>query len=192
MSNSPEQLNNQENTVEIQHSAAERLEKLRNNPESSIELSPRDLEAKAEQSRIEALKNAISVESDRKEVNKQKPQNEPSGHISLGKKQLEKSFKQTMKQVQEELPANKRTFSKIIHNKTVEKTSDIVGNTVARPNAMLAGAISAFILTLAVYTIAKTLGYKLSGFETIASFIIGWVIGILYDYLRVLITGKKS
>lgn len=193
MSNNPEQLNNQENTIETQHSAAEQLEKLRNNPESSIELSPRDLEAKAEQLRIEALKNAISVESGGKEINKQKPQSEPSGHISLGKKQLEKSFKQTMKHVQDELPtSSSQTFSKIIHNKTIEKTSDIVGNTIARPNAMLAGAISAFILTLIVYTIAKTLGYKLSGFETIASFIIGWIIGILYDYLRILITGKKN
>ncbi|HRN90324.1 MAG TPA: hypothetical protein PK543_01410, partial [Candidatus Saccharibacteria bacterium] len=76
-------------------------------------------------------------------------------------------------------------------NKTVEKVSDVVGSTVARPNAVLSGAVSAFILTLAVYIVAKTIGYRLSGFETIAAFIVGWTIGILYDYLRILITGKK-
>jgi hypothetical protein len=96
-----------------------------------------------------------------------------------------------MKDVQRELSPGSRAFSKVIHNPIVEKTSEVVGGTVARPNAVLAGAISAFILTLAVYVIARTIGYTLSGFETIAAFIIGWVIGIIYDYLRLIITGKK-
>jgi hypothetical protein len=97
-----------------------------------------------------------------------------------------------MSQVQKELPASNRAFSKIIHNSFVEKTSDVIGDTVARPNALFAGAFVAFVLTILTYTIAKTIGYSLSGFETIAAFIIGWIIGITYDYLRILITGKKS
>ena len=96
-----------------------------------------------------------------------------------------------MKQVQSELPAPQRAFSKIIHNPVVEKTSEAVGKTIARPNAILAGSVVAFFAVLAVYLIAKNLGYVLSGFETIAAFIVGWLIGILYDYLRVMITGKK-
>ena len=97
-----------------------------------------------------------------------------------------------MNQVQKELPASNRVFSKVIHNYFIEKTSDIVGNTVARPNALFAGAFVAFVLTLLTYTVAKTIGYSLSGFETIAAFVIGWIIGITYDYLRILVTGKKS
>jgi len=97
-----------------------------------------------------------------------------------------------MKHVQSELPASSRMYSNIIHNKVIEKMSDIVGNTIARPNAILLGAVVAFVLTLLTYTVAKTIGYALSGFETIAAFIIGWLIGIIYDYLRVLITGTKS
>ena len=73
----------------------------------------------------------------------------------------------------------------------VEKASDTVGTTIARPNAILSGAVFAFIITLLTYTIAKKSGYVLSGFETIGSFILGWIIGIIYDYLRILITGKK-
>jgi hypothetical protein len=42
-----------------------------------------------------------------------------------------------------------------------------------------------------VYLIAKNLGYVLSGFETIGAFAIGWIIGVLYDYFRVMVTGKK-
>jgi hypothetical protein len=86
--------------------------------------------------------------------------------------------------------ATNRTFSKIIHNKYVELTSDFLGNTIARPNALLVGAIMAFTLTIILYTIAKTIGYNLSGSETIAAFAIGWAIGIIYDYLRVLFKSK--
>ena len=57
---------------------------------------------------------------------------------------------------------------------------------------MLAGAIGAFIITLAIYLIAKSYGYRLSGFETIGGFILGWIIGILFDFFRVMITGKRS
>jgi hypothetical protein len=51
--------------------------------------------------------------------------------------------------------------------------------------------VFAFIFTLAVYLIAKNIGYKLSGFETILAFCTGWIVGILYDDLRLIITGKK-
>ena len=60
-----------------------------------------------------------------------------------------------------------------------------------RPNAILAGAVVAFVLVLAVYLISKFYGYTLSGFETIGAFIVGWVLGILYDFFKVMITGKK-
>ena len=96
-----------------------------------------------------------------------------------------------MSRVQAELTPSSRAFSKIIHAKPVEKTSEVVGSTIARPNAILSGAIVAFVLVLAVYLLAKNFGYVLSGFETIGAFIVGWVLGVLYDYFRVMITGKK-
>jgi hypothetical protein len=190
MSNNEEKIrDNHENHVEVRKSATEQLEKLKNSQENSIELSPRDLEAKVEKARIEALETATKVEIDSKEEKETPTTTSRRGPIN--KKQLDKTYKQTMKQVQDELPTSTRLFSKFIHNKTIEKTSDIIGSTIARPDAMLSGAVVAFILTLLTYITAKTIGYKLSGFETIASFIIGWIIGIIYDYLRVLFTGKK-
>ena len=96
-----------------------------------------------------------------------------------------------MKQLQTELPPAQRAFSKVIHNPVVEKTSEIVGNTIARPNAILAGAMVAFFLVLAVYVVSKYYGYTLSGFETIGAFIGGWAIGMLYDYLRMMIIGRS-
>jgi hypothetical protein len=188
MSNNPEHLSNLEQSVETPQ-PSEQLEKLAKSPEKTVELSPRDIEARAEKARIEALKTAKSVESGGKEKAKQSSKR-PRGGI-VNKKELDKSFKKTMHNVQNELPAVERIFSKIIHNKAIERTSDVLGNTVARPNAILAGAFVAFILTLLTYTIAKTIGYVLSGSETMLAFIIGWIIGVIYDSMRILFTGKK-
>lgn len=191
MSSAEKLHDSQENKVEAIEASREQLEKAAEKlVDNKAELSPRDAEDKAEQARFDALESSVSAEVTKSaEVKKDKPS---SRRGPISKKQQKDSFKKTMKQVQAEMKPAKRVFSKIIHNSVVEKTSDAVGKTVARPNAILAGAVSAFILTLVVYLVAKTLGYSLSGFESIAAFIVGWTIGLIYDYLRVLITGKKS
>jgi len=180
-----------ENNVETPKVSAEQYERA----EKNIEAKAENLESgeKAEQkARIEALESAISVEAgsaEKKTRASDAPAPRRRGGIS--KKEKTASYKKHMKQLQAELPPTERAFSKVIHAPVVEKTSEVVGATIARPNAILSGGIVAFFLVLAVYLIAKNLGYVLSGFETIGAFIIGWVIGILFDYFRVLVTGKK-
>ncbi len=192
MSNSPENLGNErESGFEVSKNAAEQLEKLSNKAEKSVELSPRDAENQAERIRAKALEMAISVEAGGKENKKSEKTSASPRRGRISKKQLNESYKRTMKQVQDELPAGSRVFSKVIHAKPVEKSSEFIGNTLARPNAILAGSVVAFVLTLLTYITAKTVGYSLSGFETIAAFIIGWTIGVIYDYFHALITGKK-
>lgn len=191
MSNNPEQFKQtQENNLEVSKSAADQLEKINNNLEKSVESSLKNNEAKAEIAKQKALESAVSVERGSTEKKKFNSDKKVFKRGRVNKKLRDESYARTLKQVQNELPATNRTFSKIIHNKVIEKTSDIVGNTVARPNAMLYGAFFAFILTLAVYITAKTIGYRLSGFETILAFIIGWLFGVVCDYLHALFTGK--
>lgn len=149
-------------------------------------------EKAAEKAKVEALKEAVSVEKGSAE--KKKKEVSPAGrrHGVVSKKQKTASYNAHMKKLQAELPPVQRGFSKLIHNPVVEKTSEVVGNTVARPNAVLAGAFLAFVAVLIVYLTAKHFGYVLSGFETIGAFIVGWILGILYDFFRVMVTGKKS
>ena len=181
MSNNPEQSpSTPESSIETQKSTADQLE-------NSSGLSPRDAEVQTERARIKALETSVSIEAgDKEKVKQDQPR-----RVSISKKQRNDSYKRTMKQVQSELPPVSRTFSKIIHNNIIEKVSDTIGATIARPDAMLSGAVVSFVLTLLTYITAKTIGYTLSGFETIVAFIIGWIIGVTYDYLRVLFTGKK-
>ena len=146
------------------------------------------------EARTEALKEAVSVERGGAEKKGDKEASVPAKrrHGVVSKKERNASYKQHMKQLQSELTPAQRGFRKVIHNPVVEKTSEALGSTVARPNAILAGAVVAFVAVLAVYLVAKHYGYTLSGFETIAAFIVGWVIGILYDFFKVMITGKKA
>lgn len=192
MANSPENLPiGAENTVEARQAAMERLEQLEKKAESTPERNHEQQERQAEKAKVEALEKAVSVEA-KNNSEKEGSSRSSKRSSNLSRKAKEASFKAHMKRVQNELPPASRTFSKVIHNKAVERVSDAVGATVARPNAILSGAIFAFVLVLAVYIVAKTLGYPLSGFETIGAFIVGWVIGIIYDYIKALITGHSS
>lgn len=140
----------------------------------------------------EALEAATSIKQEKAPDTTERTSLEHQKDRPLNNKVArEASFNTTMKEVQAEMSPQDRAFSKMIHNKTVEKVSDAAAETIARPNAMLTGAVFAFILTLGTYLVAKNLGYPLSGFETIGAFILGWVIGIIYDFLKVMITGRK-
>jgi hypothetical protein len=96
-----------------------------------------------------------------------------------------------MDHIQVKMKAPSRAFSKVIHNPTVEKISDVAGNTIAKPNAILFGGLFAFLGVLGLYALARHIGFSLSGFETIAMFIVGWLVGILVDFFRTMITGKR-
>lgn len=149
--------------------------------QQDTKISPRDVEARVNN----AHTTKIIAEKTTRNKNRSKVE-------LIGEKQRNESYKKIINQTQKELPASNRLLSKLAHNKLIEKFGDIIGCTIARPNAMLAGSIVSFALTLLTYITAKKIGYALSGFETIAAFITGWIIGIIYDYLRILITGKKD
>ncbi len=108
------------------------------------------------------------------------------------KKQKETEYKKTLKTIQKDMNPAERTFSKVIHNPVVEKTSEVAGATVARPAALLLGSLSALVLTAIVYIISKTYGYTLSGSEWIFTFIVGWAIGLIIDWVRVALLGKRA
>lgn len=177
---------------EVKHEALEQArrenqERLRDQLDRQAEKAPNDNLEAAQQ---EALEQALSHEKmsaapDREVSPAEKRNNRPPQKV------IEAGFQKTMQEVRTEMSTPSRAFSKVIHNKAIEKASDVVGNSVARPNAILSGAIAAFILTLGVYLLAKNLGYPLSGFETIGAFILGWILGLIFDFLKIMITGRK-
>jgi len=182
---------NQDNNIEIKIASQEQLEKIQKSPENNVEISKRDIESRTEEARVEAIKNARSSEIKSKDSEKLLKQS-ATIRTAIGKKHREESYKKTLKQVQQELPFGSRLFSQFTHNAAIEKTSEIIGKTIARPNAILSGAFFSFIATLLIYVISKNIGYTISGSETIAAFAIGWLVGLLFDYLKIITTGKSS
>lgn len=102
-----------------------------------------------------------------------------------------RNFDATMTDITRPMPTSQRFFSKLIHLKGLEAASDILGSTLARPNALLSGAFFSFALTLGAYFLAKNLGYSLSGFESIGAFTFGWLLGLTYDFLKLMVTGRS-
>lgn len=178
---------------QLSQAAAERSAELREqSAEATVEHSPERQAEAVEQARAEANKEALL--SKERGGSEKKTGGEPtlSGVRKVTKKEKNLAYKNTLKEIRTQMSAPSRAFSRIIHNAAVEKTSDIVGATIARPNAIIAGSTTALILVSAVYIIARTYGYPMSGFETIGAFIIGWMIGLIYDYIRVTASGGKS
>ena len=172
---------------EVSPEGVEQRERIRETLEQ--ESRRQEKEKDVESLRHEALEKASKKQekdnySERKldKLDKKKVPRQPRGDAS---------FKRTMQHVQSEMGAPSRTFSKLIHLKPIEKTSEVVGATIARPDAILSGAVGGFIFTLTIYLVARHYGYPLSGFESIAGFLVGWAVGLLFDYLKVMVTGKR-
>ena len=181
-----ENLESQEKNAEILEKAgvenrAELEKQLEKNAEKSGEQNPDEARHEVER---------ITAEAEEAEGQKKTAKAEESEQKPITKHDIDTKYKETMKNMQSQLNAPSRAFSKVIHNPVVEKTSDVVGNTVARPNLVIAGALGA-IASVVVYIIAKTYGYELSGFETIGLFILGWAIGAIIEYVRVGLLNKR-
>jgi hypothetical protein len=97
-----------------------------------------------------------------------------------------------MKLVQSQLTTTERNFSKLIHTGFIEKVSDFISGSLARPNSIFLGSFFAFLTTLGLYFISKTTGYSVSGSEIILAFFAGWIIGLIYDYFWILVLGNKD
>ncbi len=165
----------------------ERAPELLNKTETAPEESPEEVEKHVEKARTEAEHEAISG----REVNESEKKTRGDESIPPHRSRKE-SYDHTMKSIRTELSAPERVFSKFIHAPAIERASDAIGKTVARPDAILSGSVFACVFVLGVYTLAKFYGFELRGSETIIAFIVGWVIGIVFDMIRGVIKRKRS
>src|SRR5690242_5321186 len=109
----------------LEKAGQEQREALREMHEKAGELSH---EKDVEGARHEALEHASKVEHERHRQDLTERQPSPAERRKdgpLGKAEREASFNATMHEVQQQMSAPSRAFSKVIHNKTVEKVSDV-------------------------------------------------------------------
>lgn len=158
----------------LEAARAEKLAELRN----ATETEPGDANERAE-----AAREVLSEVINRKEVipepgdqaeNTAPPAPKPHFSPKL-------NYEHTMASIQRSLTPVSRSFSKLIHAPLVEKTSETLERTVARPSVAVGATWTAAIVGAIFYFTARHFGYALSGSEMLFSFIIGAAIGLILE-----------
>lgn len=176
---------------ELEKAADKQHEKIRENIENKAERRGEVGRESIDESRDRAKELAHETKKDRHETDHTAAEKaEQAPEINPRAKRKE-AYERTMIEMRGNLSPARRAFSSVIHNPVVEGVSEVAGKTVARPNAVLGGSMMAFFVVLIVFLVARHYGYPLSGSETIFAFAAGWVLGIVFDYLRIMITGRR-
>ncbi len=139
----------------------------------------------------EALEQASEIARDSDEKKKVEQDTKPRHKGAPSKRELSNTYKEQLGLIQGDMGIARKTWSKLIHISAIEKASDFIGSTVAKPNALLAGSVFALVSVTILYFLAKHYGFQLSGLETITAFAIGWLLGTLYDYISGLFRRKR-
>jgi len=157
----------------------EHAEKLRNKLEKEINETKED-GGEIHETRKTVASEAISgkeIRSKNSEKNKE-PQN-------ITKAEKTRTYKSTMNRLQNQLPDSSRKFSKFIHNPAVEKTSEMLSSTIARPSGILGAGIVGFIGFAVVLYFAKRNGFALPSNSSLFVLVLvgGWACGLLVEAL---------
>jgi hypothetical protein len=150
----------------------ERLEQLRSNPEHETDSS---------EQRAEAAREAIQ-----KAEHKSEPEPAPAApkqHHRPLTLDHRNNYQQTLHSLQRHLSPVSRRFSNVIHNSIVERASEGLEKTVARPSVTAGTTWTALIVGATFYFTARNYGYMLSGSELLFSFVVGALIGVLVEAL---------
>lgn len=91
------------------------------------------------------------------------------------------ALKRELKQVQRQLPAPSRSFSKVIHVPAVRAVSEAGAKTVSRPSGLLGGGILAFIGSVSYLFLATHVGFTYNYLIFLMLFAGGFVLGVLAE-----------
>jgi hypothetical protein len=92
------------------------------------------------------------------------------------------TYSRTLKRVQQHLSSPERTMSKLMHNKAIEKVSDGVGKTAARPSGILGGGIVAFVGSLLLLYMTKKYGFEYNPTMFLIFLGCGFFLGVLLEF----------
>jgi len=119
-----------------------------------------------------------------KEVNISKldKDNSDSKHIlGIHRELKQDAYKQTIQRVRSALPPIQRSFSKLIHNKTIEPLSEVTSKTIARPSGILSGGIIALVGSSVVLYMARFYGFRYNFSLFFILLGVGFVFGLLAE-----------
>lgn len=119
-----------------------------------------------------------------KEISAGENEHTQSQHPAMiGRHLKDMAFSRALTRARKKLPLPSRVFSRFVHLAPIDKASEVLGKTIARPSGMLGGAIVAFIGTSALLWITRHYGYEYNYLLVIMLFAAGMAIGLLGEVL---------
>jgi hypothetical protein len=156
---------------ELEQARREKLEELRHNVEAQPDNS---------KERAEAAREIIHKHEPVPEEPVATPEDQaPKSRLPFLDHKL--NYTETLASVQRRLTPVSRSFSKVIHTPAIDKTSEALEKTIARPSVTLGATWTALIVGGLFYLIARRYGYMLSGSELLFSFLVGALIGLALE-----------
>ncbi len=92
------------------------------------------------------------------------------------------AFDTIMHHTHQNMSKPERVFSNVIHTPAIEKTSEVLGKTIARPSGITGATVAAVIGLLPIYSVARFAGFELSGSEMPLLLAVGFVTGLLAEW----------
>lgn len=179
-----------QSNLEIGH---EKLDNLHEAPEHKAEQTKQEVESDEHNHNIDKIQDSIHREALSAEEIVVGDKNEDAPAPILGTQRQLKldAYKRTVRKVRSNLNATERTFSKVIHHRTIEPVSEIGSKTIARPSGILGGALTALVGSSIVLLMSKHYGfqYNLSVFVILLT--VGFVAGISIELLLRILHRKR-
>lgn len=156
---------------------------------AEVKVAPKSAEARAELLEHDKEQRKGHAEAARAKLDKQP---EPAAKISENEKTFGSglsvpfldraaAYRDTMRSLQRKLKPASRQFSKVIHNPAVERTSEVLGASVARPSVTLGATTTAALVGGGMYWAARHYGFAVSGSELLFGMLLGGILGFLIE-----------
>lgn len=97
------------------------------------------------------------------------------------------AFRDTMRTVRASLPSGSVLFSKIIHNPSMDRASEITSRTIARPAGLLGGGITALAISAISLILAKRYGFSYNYGTLLISFLAGYTVVTIIEIVSKII-----
>lgn len=102
----------------------------------------------------------------------------PTTHNTRSESDKEHGFRTIMAHLYRDVNKVDHLMSRVVHHPVVERVSDFIGATVARPSGLIGATLCGIVGLLLIYLTAKNIGFSLSGSEMPLLLIIGFLFGL--------------
>jgi len=104
-----------------------------------------------------------------------------------------KTYQEVLDKSHHNLSQTEKVFSKIIHSSFIGITTKMLEDTVFRPTPLIVALSLSIVSGCILFIFALLFGYTVRSFEGLGFFFLfGFIIGIIYEYLRLLTRSTKK